>query len=197
MPSANYTGTYNFVPGDIANYTMGTQGVAPHTSPHIVRVGGWDGTIDRVLRVDATGNSVAGVPHIDGTLLFTTATAGTQTTTNAGSLTSLGAYKQIAILLDVTSTVGSTATLTAYIDSNFGTGSYVNVAAFAVMTTAAKNMIVLTKNVATALEVANISARVNAGTVRNVGFGDATRLVYTISGATSQISWSAYLSAVG
>lgn len=196
------------LPGPVdPRYVLGQHGTAVPASGTLgefIRIGGvvdtgtgtFEDGVDVVQKRDRRNWAT---PHIDAYQLFTTTTAGTQTTTNAGSIDHIGGLREITVLLDVTSTVGSTATLTAYLDTHLGGGgtAWVNIAAFPIVTTAGKSAITLTRSHTTATITTGLAGRVNAGTVTNVGFGDALRLVYTISGATSQFTFSAFFSGIG
>lgn len=206
MPTstANYTGTHSWPEQAIANYVLGQQGTASPggAASEFLRHGGVVGTapgtyadsVDVVSWVDRRG---FGNPHLDNITLFSTTTAGTQTTSTGTWLTGLGGLNHLMVLVDITATGGTDPTLDAFLDTDFGGTRVINVARSTLMVGPQADMIILDKSPATGGQVASINADAGAGTVRSVGFGDRVRFRYSIgSNATSQVTFAVYISGV-
>mgnify|MGYP003394600642 CR=1 FL=1 len=200
---ANYTGTHSYDAQAIANYEMGQHGTAaPAGNPEFQRVGGvYVGTptaaasgADVVMWLDAYGRNLPNLPKY---LLLSTATAGTQTTTVAGTLNGIGGMKAIGVMVDVTSTVGSTATLQIFVDSRLDGTLWTNLGKFDLFTTAARSVMMLNKIDADSGIVNTLGVDAGAGTVRQVGYGDDLRVRYTISGPTSQFNFTVFVNGIG
>ena len=148
---------------------------------------------EAALRLNRNGGLTPERMHI---VVGTLTTAGATTTANLGSVTNIAYYKYAQFVIDVVDTGGSTATLTIYIDSNLQSGTVTNLAASAVMTTASRQVLQLTKagsaNVSTI-----VTGEAGAGTIRNVGWADDLRVRYTITGATSTFNASVTLNLIG
>ena len=203
VPTANYTGTHAWPSQAIDNYELGQHGTAaPATNPEFKRGGGVVGTapgtyadgIDVVSWVDRRGFSN---PHLDLLTLFSTTTAGTQTTSTGTWLTGVGGLKNLMVLVDITATAGTDPTLDAYLDTDFGGTRVINVARSTLMVGPQANMIILDKAPGTGGQIGSVNVDAGAGTVRSIGFGDRVRFRYTVgSNATSQVSFAVYISGV-
>lgn len=203
VPTANYTGTHNWASQAIDNYQLGQHGTgAPATNPEFRRGGGVVGTapgtyadnIDVVSWVDRRGFSN---PHLDLLTLFSTTTAGTQTTSTGTWLTGLGGLNHLMVLVDITGTGGTDPTLDAFLDTDFGGTRVINVARSTLMVGPQAAMIILDKAPGTGGQIGSVNADAAAGAVRSIGFGDRVRFRYTVgSNATSQVSVSVYISGV-
>lgn len=147
-----------------------------------------------VQQVDATGGS--GHPALYQNILlasFTTLAAGTTTGTTT---TGIGGYRNAALFLDVTALTGDTCTLSVFVDSRLDGTNYINVGAYALVTSAGgtgRAVMVLTKEVGTAVAVGSVQADAGAGTARQIGWGDDLRIRRIISGDTASVSARVWL----
>ena len=121
--------------------------------------------------------------------------AGTVTTASTGTVTGVSKYRALDILVNVTATGGATATLAVFIDTQFASGVWSNLAAGTLQTTAGQQVIHLFKPSVTTVMV--VTADAAAGTARAIGWGDNLRVRYTISGATSTFDFAVWLNGVG
>ena len=205
-PAPNYTGTHGWDPQAILNYVLGQHGTATPGSggnSEFLRMGGRyveapgsaTGTLDLITWVDERGYIT---PHIKAFTLFSTTTAGTQTTSTGTTTQGLGAMHQAVVLIDVTATAGTDPTLDCFIDSQFGGTRWINIARSTLMVGPQAALIVLDHSPATGGQIGSANADAAAGAVRSVGFGDNIRVRYTIgSNATSGVSFTVYVSAIG
>ena len=204
VPAPNYTGTHAWDPQAILNYVLGVHGTAtPAGNPEFLRIGGRyseapgsaSGTLDMVLWTDERGYIT---PHLKAVTLFTTTTAGTQSTSTGTSLQGLGAMRQLQVLIDLTATGGLDPTLDCFIDSQFGGTRWINLARTTLMVGPQAALIVLDKQPATGGQIGSAQADAAAGGVRSVGFGDNLRARYSVgSNATSQVSFTVYVMGIG
>jgi hypothetical protein len=205
-PTANYTGTHAWPADSILNYVLGQHGTAsPALSANVefLRVGGRHteqpgsatGTLDIVTWVDERGYVN---PHFDAITLFSTTTAGTQTTSTGTTLVGLGAMHHVMVLVDVTATGGTDPTLDCFIDSQFGGTRFINIARTTLMVGPQAALIILDRSPATGGQIASANADAAAGAVRSGGFGDNMRVRYSVgSNATSQVTFAVYVTAIG
>ena len=134
------------------------------------------------------------IPDRQSVLLFTTTTGGTGTFTST-AFGNIGAFQNLEVLIDVTATGGSTATLTSFIDSRIDGTTWVNLAQGGTMTTASVQVLHLTKqNPATAI---TITADAGVGTVRAIGWSDDIRFRYSVGGATSTFTFRVFVCGAG
>mgnify|MGYP001563330343 CR=1 FL=1 len=203
MPRANYQGSLE-PPADPRIYIgqHGTATPASGTLGEFVRTGAMVQTstgtyalgTDLVQWVDRRGWQT---PHIDAVTIFSTTTAGTQTTSTGTWLSALGGLNKLMFLVDITATGGTDPTLDAFVDTDFGGTRVINVARTTLMVGPQAALIILDRSPATGGMVASANADAGGGTVRSVGFGDRVRVRYSIgSNATSQVSFAVYLSGV-
>ena len=200
QPTANYTGSHSWPEQAIANYILGQHGTIGPTNPEFVRVGGQylktpaaAGTgADLVFWADARGYLV---PHIDAFQLFSTTTAGTQTTTTAGTMLGLGAMRQVSVQLSLT-TQGATVTLDCYLDSRFDGTNWINVARFPAFTANGIHSIILTKQQGASVLTTGIGLDAGAGTIREIGFADDLRARYTWTGTAAYLTFTLYVNAI-
>lgn len=203
MPTINYQGA---LPGPAdPRYTMGQHGTttpASGTLAEFTRQGAMVQTstgtyplgTDLVDWVDRRGWNT---PHLDTVTLFSTTTAGTQTTSTGTWLSALGGLNKLQLLVDITATGGTDPTLDAFVDTDFGGTRVINVARTTLMVGPQAALIILDRSPSTGGMVASINADAGAGTVRSVGFGDRVRVRYSVgSNATSQVSFAVYISGV-
>ena len=125
---------------------------------------------------------------LNGAVAVTTGTVGTP-------VSGMVKYRALDVLVDVTATGGSTATLTVYIDTKLDGTSWQNLAAGVIMTTASQQVIHLVRPVVTTAMLVNTIA--GAGTVRPIGWADDLRVRYTITGATSTFDFRVFINGVG
>lgn len=136
-------------------------------------------------------------PRSNVTVLVGNLTNATATTTAVlGSVSTIGQYARAQVVIDVADTGGATATLTVYIDSQLHAGTWTNLAAAAAMTTASRQVVMLSK--AQDLNASTIvTGEAGAGTIRNVAWTDGLRVRYTITGATSTFNASVSINLIG
>ena len=137
-----------------------------------------------------------GLPVADrqSVLLFTTTTGATGTFTST-AFANIGGFYNLDILIDVTATGGSTATLTSFIDSRLDGTTWVNLAQGATHTTASRQVIHLTKQqTGTSLL---ITTDAGVGTTRPIGWGDDIRYRYSVGGATSTFTFRVWFCGAG
>ena len=205
-PTANYTGTHAWDPQSILNYVLGVHGTATPAiggNPEFLRTGGRyleapgsaSGTLDVITWADERGYHT---PHLKAFTLFSTTTAGTQTSSTGTTTQGLGAMRSAMILVDLTGTGGTSPTLDCFIDTQFGGTVWTNIARTTLMVGPQQSVIALAKVTMTGTLIASANADAAAGAVRPVGFGDNIRVRYSVgSNATSQVSFTVYVSAIG
>lgn len=203
-PTANYTGTHAWDASAILNYVLGQHGTAsPGANSEFLRIGGrhletpgsTTGTLDNILWVDERGYIN---PHFDAITLFSTTTAGTQTTSTGTTTQGLGGMHHAMVLVDITGTGGTDPTLDCFIDSQFGGTRWINIARTTLMVGPQAALIVLDRSPATGGQIGSANADAAAGAVRSGGFGDNIRVRYSVgSNATSQVSFTVYVTAIG
>lgn len=183
----------------VINLVRGTHGAAADGTPHVILIGGKfvaaptavSGAQTVVMWLDERGYSK---PHVEARQLdgFTTASAnGTGT-----SLTGLGAFTEMDILIDVTLADGTTPTLDLLLDTQYDGTGWVNLAKTTQITTIDQVALHLTRRLANT-EVTNVDTTAGAGTLRNLGWGDALRVRRIIAGTSPSFSGRIWISAVG
>ena len=200
----NYTGTHAWDANSILNYVLGQHGTAvPGPNGEFLRSGGRyleapgsaSGTLDMIQWVDERGYST---PHLKALTLFSTTTAGTQTTSTGTTTQGLGAMSKAMVLIDLTGTGGTDPTLDCFLDTQFGGTVWTNIARTTLMVGPQQAVIALSKEIAVGTLIGSANADLGAGAVRSVGFGDNIRVRYSVgSNATSQVSFTVYVSAIG
>ena len=126
---------------------------------------------------------------------FTTAGSGAGGTATSSAATGLTHYKQLDIFADVTFSQGAaTNTLILYVDGRHPDGTaFVNIAAFAAITTAGQHIIHLSKDRAVGA-TASVEVDAGLGTTRAMGWYDAIRVRRQITGtATTQFTATIYV----
>ena len=203
QPTANYTGTHNWDANSILNYVLGQQGTAsPGPTPEFLRIGGRflenagsaTGTLDNILWVDERGYIN---PHLDNILLFSTTTAGTQTTSTGTTLSGLGAMQALLAIVEVTGTGGASGSLQVFLDSQIGGTRFINIANTGVIGSGAIAGISISRTAIGSLVNTQVGSDAGGGAARGF-FGDNIRVRYTIgSNATSQMSFNVYITGIG
>lgn len=197
MPTSS---TKNYTTQDLLNSVVGEHNaVADGNGNALVGGGVYVGTPTAVANGDLVRRwlNAYGYPNPERQTILLGSLNGAVATTTAtlGTATGLGVFKDMDILINVTATGGSTATLTVYIDSRLDGTTWSNLAAGAIMTTADTQVVHLTKrNPATAI---NVNAVAGAGTVRAIGWADDLRVRYTLTGATSTADFRVWANGVG
>lgn len=214
MPTgtANYTGTHAWDVNSILNYVLGMHGTATpalNGNPEFLRTGGRyleapgsaSGILDMVMWTDERGYLT---PHIKTVTLFSTTTAGTQTTSTGTAVEGLHAMKSVLVMVDFNATGGTSAsnTLDLLLDSQlFGT-TWVNIARSTLMVGPQGAIFTMPRiegsGIYTPFSGTGLTGLANAGVIRAIGFGDNMRVRYTVgSNATSSCTFTVYLSAIG
>lgn len=134
-------------------------------------------------------------PERQNVLVGSLTTASAATTALVGSITGIGAFRDLDILVDVTGTSGTASTLTVYVDSKLDGTTYANIGAGTLMTTVSSQVIHLTKRQANGVSM--VTALAGAGTVRPIGWGDDIRVTYTVEGTTSAMTFRVWFNGIG
>jgi hypothetical protein len=133
--------------------------------------------------------------YANGVLVGSLTTAAATTTAVLGTVSGAGKYRDVDMFVNVLAIGGSTATLTVYVDSEFASGTWANLGASQIHTTASHQVVHLTRRVAGTGILTNTDAAV--GTIRAIGFSDNLRVRYTITGATSTFNFEVYFNGIG
>lgn len=137
-----------------------------------------------------------GVPSI-GPLVVATVTTGASASTATGTLTGMAAFGNLTVYTDVTLATGAVSTLNVLLDSQFGSaGTWQNILQSTIYTAAGGYALQITGPQGTNIE-STLTADANAGTYRQVQWGDNLRVRAVVSGtATSSMSAIIYISGV-
>lgn len=192
--------TRSYTTQDLLNAIAGQQGAAADTRDiHLIGGGVHVGTPTAVTGtayvrtwLNAYGYAT---PERQNILVGSLTTASATTTATIGTITGLGAYRELDILVDVTGTSGTASTLTVYVDSRLDGTTYKNIGAGTLMTTISSQVIHLTKRQVSG--VAQVTALAGAGTVRAIGWADDVRVSYTMEGTTSAMTFRVWFNGIG
>ena len=170
----------------------------PSTSTLIGETRNWQRFVTRD-QIGSGGSVMQYVAHAGiaySTVIGTLTDAVATTTAVLGTVSNVAEYRFAQVVIDVVNTGGSTSTLTVYLDSALHSATFTNIAASAVMTTAGRQVLQLTKagsaNVSTI-----VTGEAGAGTIRNVGWANNLQVRYTITGATSTFNASVHVNLLG
>mgnify|MGYP001563897537 CR=1 FL=1 len=182
-----------------ATQTVGTHGAAADAAPLFVQSGGkWVGVPTAVADgqwvtrwLDKYGRSH---PNLV-TYLLNSATTATGSATGT-TLSGIGVYKEIDLIVRVTTAGGTSPALNLFVDSRLDGTNWTNIAHFDEINGTPSLAVHLSRAQGTSLQILSLDSDAAAGTIRRIGWGDDMRIRRDITGTTPSFSYTVYLNAV-